>query len=182
MYVEKFLNGRDDMLGFGASLGRAFRDCTCNRPWTLTIGGHVSSGKSLLALAIDHVFNPHFYPLGITWEHSADDIGAAQRNPSVFFLNTYSKNPAPCEQFNAQLKSLQRAYPGARVLILSNAKRGTASSLFNYKAQGLCSDRLDMNIRVYIEEDDYWNPEEDPFRRRIEMTVEDPALCRALSL
>ncbi len=165
--------GRDAMIAAGTALGQIFLKDARPQPWIVTLGADAKSGKSLLALAIDQVFDPKFYPHGITPERIADILIYEKPRGKVAFLNAPDKTVYDQRALlDQRLHQLEKNFPVAKVIVYSNMRRNLTND-FNANTSGLRSDRLDMHIDVHIEDGE--------FTRRMDIIVENPSLCRALS-
>ncbi len=172
MHITLLTHSREDLLHAGRTLGHFFlRANRQDRPWTVTLGDAAKSGKSLIVLAADSVMNPKAYPNGITAPPQPlqfpDEIIYMRPRNSLVFLN---EGGVYCgkQAFDARLAQLERNFPAAKVIMCSNMQRTELDRAFNYSAQGMQSDRLDMNIDFRISGK--------AFERRLSITTEDPAL------
>ncbi len=172
MHFKLLTYSRDDQIHIGETLGHVFRRTTRERPWMVTLGDAANSGKSLLVLAADSVMNPRAYPYRVQPELLADVIIYERPRNSLAFLND-AHTPYPNKQaFDARLSQLEKNFPAAKVIMCANMQRGGINGPFNYAAEGLQSDRLDMHIDFEVK-----GP---PFERRLSITTEDPVLYTAL--
>lgn len=172
MHFKLLIHSRDDLIHIGETLGHVFRRTTRQRPWMVTLGDAADSGKSLIVLGADSVMNPRAYPHGVQQGLLADVIIYERPRNSLVFLNE-AKAPFPDKQvFDARLMQLEKNFPFAQVIMCSNIKRDGLNGPFNYAAQGLQSDRLDLNIDFDVLEE--------PFERCLNITTEDPMLYASL--
>ncbi len=169
MYIETKIESREELLSLANKVGEVLRGMPRrDGPWIITLGASASSGKSLLALGIDEIFNPSHYPDGVTRNASADHIF----NRKVVFNNFRWLTRSNHDDFDQALHDFEHGHPAAKVLIASNLDR-TLSGNFNYETLGMCSKRLDLNIDVHMEPGS--------FRRRICLATENERLAAALS-
>ncbi len=162
---------RDDLIDLGDTLGRIFKASERERPWALTMNKDNKSGKSLVASAIDRVYDPAYYRNNvITPDHYADVLIYDKPNGPTMFLNLDDIYETRAE-IDERLLTLQKNFPRARVLVCSNMER-SLNGEFNYQAQGLQSERLDLNIDFHVISQ--------PFERKLILTAEDPYLCQSL--
>lgn len=167
---------REDLIDFGLALGEAFKRHikSDGNPWLVTINGTMSSGKSLIALAVDQAFRPEEYPNGITSKYSADDLRPSANMPvplPVGFDNFMGASYPIREEFDDQLRQFIAEREGSKVLLASNLRR-SATTAFNYAAKGLSSDFMDMNI-IVTEDIGF-------FRRNLMITIENELLIETL--
>lgn len=108
--------GRDGLINIGKKLGQFVQKSGKPSPWLFSLEGDENSGKSLIALGIDSVFNPSFYTQGIKLHHSADDLMAG----SVRFWNFGKDVLFRKEQLDFEIQSFAENSKGAAVCIGSN--------------------------------------------------------------
>lgn len=176
MHIKKTIRSRDEMIKTGNEVGRVLMDAALQRPWIVTLGGDVKSGKSLLAFAMDQVFLPERYARGIIpQDYCADDILCPDEGEylPVVFTN-FGPLVLPTQKtFDEHLDNFALTYRSAKVIILSSLKR-TLTGHFNYSAKGMMSDRLDLNIDCFIRDG--------VFTRDIEVSFDNPQLNGLASL
>ena len=153
MYAQTYLDGRDELIEFSSKLGAALQRHPRKKPWIIDLEGDPDSGKSLIALAVDRVFNPQFYRQGITLAMSADRLPGEfheTKNP-VYFCNYAYEIMETSEDYDDFLGRLIKRMPFNKVIMISNIYRslpGVARHEFNYRSGNLHSDRLDIAIEV----------------------------------
>lgn len=135
---------RSDMLHFADSFGKAIKSLDRPQPWCVQLNGDAQSGKSLIPLGVDKVFNPHLYPAGVTEEINADDM---KHDGTVFFFNFCHWIEETKVGFDKLLRRNEGEYPEARVLIFGNVMRGM-SDHFLCASEEFHSERLDVYLRV----------------------------------
>lgn len=168
---------RDEFIALGTLLGQHFKRARRVKPWMITLDGDDASGKSLIALAIDQVLTPQRYPRGIPDDVKADDMLNGYFKQNVIFHNFGQTIAVTRETFDGTLHEFEARNPKTKVFVASKIARDFTGD-FNYSA-GLQSDRLDLNIRVYITREQAY-PEDDAFDRKVIMTTENPALQKLL--
>ena len=150
MHTGVHIHTRDEFIALGNVIGEALHQNPRENPWFISLQGDMSSGKELVALAIDQALNPQRYPKGIEKDHSAEmelRHGNGRTFPVVFsnFRNRYAPHPG---YFDGYLQEFQRANPNAYVLVASNISRpGTFESYRS--AEHMQSDLLDVGLEVY---------------------------------
>ncbi len=176
MRFSLLTRSREDFINAGIGFGEAFKSqCQDENPWVVALNGSMNTGKSLIALAIDKAFRPEEYPEGITKRHSADRLYPKKGQETDFpvsFDNYVGEVFATRERLDNAIADFARDCPHSKVLIASNIRR-THSEHFNYNAQGLNSDLLNMNIIVTCKSSG-------PFWRNMNITVEHEPLIKAL--
>ena len=143
-------NSREAFIALGHALGRATLRTPCKSPWYVSLQGDFSSGKELLALALDQALNPQRYPAGISKELAAETYlrpGNAGRPQTVFanFRNRYAPNGS---FFDEYLRDFGLQNPRAHVVIASNISR-PGSFEFYRGAKNMESECLDVGVVVY---------------------------------
>ncbi len=169
---------RDDLIRLGTVLGRVFEDVSKTEPWIVTMGGDAAAGKSLIALAMDKVFQPEFYSDDIPQDLSANDMMDRYHDDPVIFENFCGELALDTDAFDNRLENITQSCPSSSVILISNFWR-TLSGNFNYAADGLMSNKLDMNIDIFIQDESAY-PEDENFTRSVIITVEKTELCAAL--
>lgn len=172
MNFDLEIQSRDEMITFGQSLGRILKSMVRQKPWLISLTGDEASGKELLALAIDQTFNPHHYAQGIEPHMSADKELDATKKGSVVFNNFKRPIYSTKERFDRALKEYEAKNQGTCVLIASNIER-TFFDEFDYRAQGLESDVLDISLQVH--------KKAGTFNRHILLTAEDEVIVRNMT-
>ena len=170
MYFYIRIDTREEMIAFGNMLAKAMQACRREKPWIINIGADDKSGKSLIALATDQIYNPQRYPHGIIKDMIADTLLAADpaNRPSVVFENFNRLVVTNKSAFDEKLSEFETKNPGTQVLIAANIDR-TIRGEFDYPTKGLQSDRLDISVQVY--------KETEPFGRSIDLVLEDEELA-----
>lgn len=143
-------NSREAFIALGHAIGRATLRTPYKSPWHVVLQGDFSSGKELLALAIDQALNPKRYPNGITKDLEAErhlhpDNDGKPRAVFANFRNRYAPNGS---FFDAYLRDFSLDNPLAHVVIASNISR-PGSHEFYRGAANMDSQFLDVGVVVY---------------------------------
>lgn len=93
-----FINSRDGLIALGNRLGEVLRDKADIDRKVILLGADEKSGKSLLAMAVDQVFNPANYSLGITEYSLADEVLAPNRTKRRQIIFENFRGTSYCER------------------------------------------------------------------------------------
>ena len=173
MIFEIQTQSRKELIDFGNRLGQILKVHARQTPWIICLGGDEASGKELLALAIDSVFNPDRYPEEIPVGLIAEKILKPSQVANVVFNNFKRPIYSTKNSFDRCLSQYEEENKASKVLIASNIER-TFFGEFDYRSKGLESDRLDVSIQVH--------KRPGSFERTIALTIENPLLVSAFSL
>ncbi len=176
------LDGREDMVRFGAMLMAALREHDPDHRYVISLSGDANSGKSLVALAADAAIHPERYPQGITQQHSVYDLRNADKRSGVYFsdglaieiVNNLGAGSdgdiaGGWEKFYEDHKNLKTIITSNiwtwSVVEVGEGARSVADP-------GKIRVDMDVNVRCVGEPSD--------FKRDVTLTVADPALEQRL--
>lgn len=166
------IKNRDDFIAFAQAVGTFVRDKAEKAQTFIIFGGDEGSGKELLSLGIDTVFNPANYPEGkiLPYMQAEKKLGAEFNSHGVvMFENARRLVYTSREAFDRGLRDYKARNPNAKVLCYSNIARGITGE-HDFAKKGMDSSELDISIRVYKHGD---AQEKSSFERRVVVNLQD---------
>lgn len=171
MYLTLDISTREQLIALGTILGEAIQSSNRERSWMIALEGDARSGKSLIPLAVDQVFNPHAYPQGITRDLSVDWLlkPGCQPSGTVVFDNF---GTIPYRDYDNALDEFESKNLHAKVLVASNVARCLTTD-FNRSAGFRHSKRVDLALE--------FDMLPGGFQRRLTAMPNDPLLEKILA-
>jgi hypothetical protein len=134
---------RGGFIRLSQKLGKALQSLERERPWFVTLGADVNSGKSLIALSIDQIFNPAAYPKGLTRDIEADrHLKSDPVHPRSLVFENFRGAYAP-----GKYTDIVNQNPDLRVLLGSNLIH-TLDGAFSPHLFGFGSEHVHINVRA----------------------------------
>jgi ABC-type dipeptide/oligopeptide/nickel transport system ATPase component len=143
---------RDNFIAFGRKIGRAIHSLNDKKQSIVALNGHIDSGKSLLALAIDSIYRPEKYKHGITESANADrQLNAKKFGTIPVIFDNLKYDIQPGHDAPQQLKEFFAQNANPSVIIISNLYMKNRD-IYHYTEDELKNYGVDLHIEVHLEQ------------------------------